>query len=72
MFKNSAPFTRCVTHINDDHIDTAENLGLTMPMYNSTEYSDNYSDTSGSLWQVERDRFPMNNDGNPVNSVIII
>ena len=33
-FKNSAPFKRCVTHINDEHIDTAENLDIIMPMYN--------------------------------------
>ena len=33
-FKNCAPFTICVTHINDEHIDTAENLDITMPMYN--------------------------------------
>ena len=26
-----------------------------MPMYNLIEYSDNYSDTSGSLWQIKRD-----------------
>ena len=26
-----------------------------MPMYNLTEYSDNYSDTSGSSWQFKRD-----------------
>ena len=26
-----------------------------MPMYNSIEYSDNYSDASGSLWQFKRD-----------------
>ena len=26
-----------------------------MPMYNFIEYSDNYSDTSGSLWQFKRD-----------------
>ena len=26
-----------------------------MPMYNLTEYSDNYSKTSGSLWQFYRD-----------------
>ena len=41
-FKNSAPFTRCVTHINDEHIDTAENLDIVMNMYNLIEYSDNY------------------------------
>ena len=26
-----------------------------MPMYNLIEYSDNYSDTSGNLWQFQRD-----------------
>ena len=26
-----------------------------MTMYNFTGYSDNYSDTSGSLWQFKRD-----------------
>ena len=26
-----------------------------MPMYNLIEYSNNYSDTSGSLWQFKRD-----------------
>ena len=26
-----------------------------MPMYNLIEYSDNHSDTSGSLWQFKRD-----------------
>ena len=36
-----------------------------MPMYNLIEYSDNYSDTSGSLWQFKRDDAPVNNDGNP-------
>ena len=46
-FKNCAPFTTCVTHINDEH---AENLDIIMPMYNLIEYSDNYNDSSGSLY----------------------
>ena len=29
-------------------------------MYNLIEYSDNYSDTSGSLWQFKRDEVPPN------------
>ena len=33
-----------------------------MPMYNLTEYSDNYSDTSGSLWQFKMDEIASNND----------
>ena len=48
-FKNCVPFTRCVTHINDELIDTAENLHFITPMYNLIEYSDNFSGTSGSL-----------------------
>ena len=54
-FKNCAPFTRCVTHINDEHIDTAENLDIIMPMYSLIEYSDHYSYTSevsGSLREI--------------------
>ena len=49
-FKNCASFTRYVTHINDEHIDTAKNIDILMLMYNLTEYSDNYSDTSESLF----------------------
>ena len=66
-FKNCAPFTRRVTHINDEHVETAENLDIIMPMYNSIEYSDNYADSSGSLYQFKRDESPTNDNGNPNN-----
>ena len=68
-FKNCAPFTKCITHINDEHVDNADNLDIIMPMYNLIEYSDNYSDTSGSLWQFKRDEQNMSN-GNPANVAI--
>ena len=48
-FKNCAPFTKCVARINDEHVDSANNLDIIMPMYNLIEYSDNYSDTSEGL-----------------------
>ena len=38
-----------------------------MPIYNLIEYNDNYSDTSESLWQFERDESPVTNAGNPDN-----
>ena len=60
-FKNCAPFTKCITHINGEHLETAENLDIIMPMYNLLEYSDNYSDSSGSLYQFKRDEPPPNN-----------
>ena len=66
-FKNCAPFTECVTHINDEYVETAENLNIIMPMYNLIEYSDNYADSSGSLYQFKRDESPMNNARNHLN-----
>ena len=33
-----------------------------MPMYNLNEYSDNYSDISGSLWQFKRNEITNNAD----------
>ena len=35
---------------------------IVMPVYNLIEYSDNYSDTSGSLWQFKRDEVEGNVD----------
>ena len=36
-------------------VDEAEFIDIAMPMYNLIEYSDNYFDTSGNLWQFKRD-----------------
>ena len=66
-FKNCAPFTRCVTHINDEHVGTTENLDIIIPMNNLNEYSDNYADSSGSLHQFKRGESPMNDAGNTLN-----
>ena len=46
---------------NDVFVDEANHIYIAMPMYNLIEYSDNYSDTSGSLWQFKRDEVPANN-----------
>ena len=51
IFKNCAPFTNCISKINNTQIDNAEYIDIVMPMYNLIEYSNNYSKTSGSLWQ---------------------
>ena len=66
-FKNCAPFTRCVTHVNDEHVKTAENLDIIMPMYNLLEYSDNYADSSVSLYEFKRDESPVNDNWNLIN-----
>ena len=56
--KNCAPFTKCNLEINDEHVDTAENLDIVMPMHNLIEYSDNYQDSSATLYQYKRDEPP--------------
>ena len=53
-FKNFAPFTICISEINNTQIDNCKDIDI-MPMYNLIEYSDNYAKTSGSLWQYYRD-----------------
>ena len=60
-FKNCAPFSTCKTEINV-FIDEANHIYIAMPMYNLIECSDNYLDTSGSLWQFKRDEPAANAD----------
>ena len=60
-FKNCAPFSTCTTKINDVFVDEANHIYIAMPMYNLIEYSNNYSDTSGILWQFKRDEVPAGN-----------
>ena len=50
-FKNCARLSTCKTKINDIFVVEANHMYIPIPMYNLTEYSDNYSDTSGSLLQ---------------------
>ena len=45
----------------DLFIDEANNIYIAIPMNNLTEYSYNYSDRSGSLWQFKRDEPPVGN-----------
>ena len=61
VLKNCAPFTKCNLEINDEYVNTAENLDIVMPMYNLIEYSDNYQDSSATLYQYKRDGPPNNN-----------
>ena len=64
--KNCAPFTKCNLEINDEHAHTAENLDIIMPMYNLIEYSDNYQDSSATLYQYKRDEPP---EANAINDL---
>ena len=44
-FKNCAPFTDCISEINNTQINDAKDIDV-MPIYNSIKYSDTYSKTS--------------------------
>ena len=60
-FKNCTPFRTCDVTINNKHIEIAEDLDILMPMYNLLEYSDNYQDSTGSVFQFKRDEAPGDN-----------
>ena len=45
----------CLHKLNNTHVDNAKYRDVVMPMYSLIEYKDNYSKTSGSLWQYYRD-----------------
>ena len=72
VFKNCAPFTDCISEINNAQVDNAKETDAVMNMYKLTEWNENYSQTSGSLWRYYRDQPALNNDGNiidfPVNN----
>ena len=55
IFKNCAPFTNCISEINNTQIENAKDIDIVTPMYNLIEYSDNYAKTTGSLWQYCKD-----------------
>ena len=47
ILKNNAPFISCITRINGELIEDADDLDIVMPMYNLLEYSRNYRKTIG-------------------------
>ena len=68
-FKNNAPFTSCISKINNTLIDNAEDLDIVIPMYNLLEYSKNYRKATGSFWNYYRDEpnSGLGGDSNNIN-----
>ena len=64
IFKNNAPFVSCITRINGELIEDADDLDVVMPMYNLLEYSKNYRKTIGSLYNYYRDELNDDADNN--------
>ena len=63
IFKNCAPFTKCISRINNTDIDNTQDMNIVMSMYNLIDYSDNYLKNSGSLWHYYKD-YPNDNLAN--------
>ena len=65
ILKNNASFVSCMTKINNEFIEDADDLDIVMPMYNLLEYSKNYRKTIVSLHNYYRDE--LSDDNNPNN-----
>ena len=64
ILKNNAPFVSCMTKINNEFIEDADDLDIVMPMHNLLEYSKNYRKTIGSLYNYYRDELSDDNNRN--------
>ena len=42
ILKNYAPFTICISKVNNTQINNAKDIDVVMSMYNLIEYSDDY------------------------------
>ena len=71
-FKNNAPFISCISKINGELIENAEDLDIVMPMYNLLEYSKNFRKATGSLFNYYRDELTDDrNHNNGLNKNVI-
>ena len=67
-FRNCAICSIWKTEINDVFIGQANHIYIVIHTYNLIEYSDNYSDTSGSLQQLHRDKVLVDNSNLTVDN----
>ena len=65
ILKNNAPFISCISKINNELNEDAEDLDIVMSMYNLLEYSKNYRKTIELLYNYYRD--DLSNDADNVN-----
>ena len=67
MFKNCAPFTKCISEMNNTQVDDAHNIDVVMSMYDLTEYSVIYSKASGGLRQYYKNELALCDKGNIID-----
>ena len=72
ILKNNAPFVSCITRINGELIEDADDLDIVMPMYNLLEYSKNYRKTIGSLYNYYRDELSNDDDDDNFHNIEVV
>ena len=72
ILKNNAPFISCITRINGELIEDAEDLDIVTPMYNLLEYSKSYRKTIGSLYNYYRDELSNDNDNDNFGNIKVV
>ena len=72
ILKNNAPFVSCITRINGELIEDADDLDIVMSMYSLLEYSKNYRKTIGSLYNYYRDELSDDTDDNNFDHIKVV
>ena len=72
ILKNNAPFTSCITRINGELIEDADDLDIVMPMYNLLAYSKNYRITIGSFYNYYRDELSDDPDNDNLDNIKLV
>ena len=72
ILKNNASFVSCITRINGELIEDADDLDIVMSMYNLLEHSKNYRKTIGSLYNYYRDELSNDVDDNNFDNIKVV
>ena len=72
ILENNAPFVSCITRINGELIEDANDLNIVIPMYNLLEYSKNYRKTIRSLYNYYRDELSGDDDDNNFDNIKVV
>ena len=72
ILKNNVPFISCITRINGELIEDADDLDIVMPMYNLLEYRKNYRKTIGSFYNYYRDELSDDNDNDNFGNIKVV
>ena len=72
ILKNNAPFVSCITRINGELIEDADDLDIVMSMYNLLKYSKKYRKTIRSLYNYYKDELSDDPDDNNFDNINVV